>query len=490
MFGNNAGLANLGNPFLSQTTTTQNKPSLTTSFAPTTNLFGGAAPTTTTPTFGAPSATPTFGAAPATTTPSLFGATPAFGAKPAATTPTFGAAPATTTTPSLFGGFGTTATNPASTTPSFGTTPSTYATSVPSSNLFGAPTQPTQQQQPQITQETRYSELPANVQQWLTNIRKMMLEQRAAYEELSQRTTSHISAIKPGVEKCMATLESLRRVVEGDQDIVLTLISQIGADLREAENALRSADKIRHYIALPLTSPSPFFQKLVQSFDQRIQQYKKIVLELQGSLLRNEEVNSNVSLQQLMKTQHSLFFDVTARVAALHEQVELCKENYLKYRRHYYEDEGETFSVSHTNSLEDRETRRREVFAKLLPLSGNTKSSSSYASTLVLPMGTPTQNFQTPNPYPTQTLTATPTLTPVSTNLFGAPTTPSTPSLFATPTPTLTPAPTANPTTPSLFGLSNTLAPTTSNITGNKNPLTASMDNLSSPDTRRKSKSR
>jgi len=313
---------------------------------------------------------------------------------------------------------------------------------VPSSNIFGATNPSTQT--PQITQETRYSELPANVQQWLTNIRKMMLAHRSSYEELSQRSTSHISAIKPGIDKCVSTLESLRRVIEGDQDIVLALMSQIGSDLREAENALRSVEKIKHYnIALPLNSLSPFFQKLVQSYDQRIIQYKKILQELQGSLLRSEEQYSNVTLQTLMKTQHNLFFDVTARVAALHEQVELCKENYLKYRRIYYDDEGDPFDVSQTSSLEDKAIRRKEIFARLLPLSGNTKNPSSYASVL---LPSPSNTFQTPNFFQT------PTSSPISTNLFGT-TTPSTPSLFSTPT--LTPATqttATTSTTPSLFG--------------------------------------
>ncbi|KDO35740.1 hypothetical protein SPRG_18886 [Saprolegnia parasitica CBS 223.65] len=301
--------------------------------------FGGsatpaAAPASTGFSFGGASATP----APASTGFSFGGnnassTTPA----PASTSFSFGGASSTpAAAPASTGfSFGNTAATPSTSTFSFGSTP----TAAPSLGFGAAPGNTKA-----ISLDTRFEDLPADVQKQLIEFGTFVKEQ--SREEASIRAVS--SAKLTQLKESTTHLEQAALVLQNIHARQSKNIGALKTDVKDLVAQAESADQTH----LHMTSetgiqrhepmPSPYYWSLVQHFESRLATLKSqmtdVHSQLQGakhedvSMDANEASTAHVTprmLQETLQSQNEAFMRAAARVADVHERADTLRDQYL-----------------------------------------------------------------------------------------------------------------------------------------------------------------
>lgn len=349
-------------------------------FGTTPSPFGATTPA---PAFGAatssPLATPLFGgfgqssAAAATTTAATSQplGTPAFGAfsfsaqpttsQPAAT-PTFGfGSAAATSSPFSF------AAAPASATSSpFSLAPSTGgAFSFPSAATPGATPTLAPAQPGYIKYSTKWEELTPDQQKQFTDMQKEIHSYRDDCEKLEkEQRLQDSNALKKGMEEETAslkqTLQSLHQSLKSDEEALTDYHDKVMKLLKSAEGAVRTFQRskvwreapqlykgqtippaMQELLAAPVVLPSPFLEESVEGFGSTVQDYSRVLGEVEQALaltaslgsLASADVNVNQSLLAVINNMHEYFVHVASKAAALHDEVNKAKEVFLAQRR-------------------------------------------------------------------------------------------------------------------------------------------------------------
>lgn len=435
------------------------------------SLFGGATPRAATSTAGGAgslfgtSATPggIFGAAPAassaslfgaSTTPNLFGA-PASSAFGAASSPSlFGAASSAATGAQPFGAFGSTLGGSAG--------GGLFSSAPPTSGSLFAPSVPQQQNASALTAKegkplthiTKWDEISDCGQAALLELEKVIAQQREDCRMLdnNQRLWGDEGRqLQKDVAEDEATLQQalggLQAALQGDLKTLSVFREKAVALLHDTEVAVRTFQRshrwrtagkvlpgqalppgIREQLNGPVTLPSAFLRRAVSGFQETLEQYRKMVAEVEallpreGSSQRTQPPLPVDVLPMVLRNLHDFFCHVAARLEKLHDAVAVQREAFL-LRRHKVGNNHDPFKEA-----ERAEQLRKEAQRK---------------KTTVIPPSQPQPQLP-PGSQPLLQLNAPPT--PAG-GLFGSTAaTTATPSLFGT-TATATPAP-----TPLLFG--------------------------------------
>lgn len=326
--------------------------------------------------FGAPASGGIFGAAapaaPVASSASLFGApTPPslFGASPSGA---FGA----TSSPDLFGAKGLAA--PGS--QAFGTFGSTlgggggglFGAPLSSSSLF-APSVPQQQISSVLTTKegkllmhiTKWEEISDSGQAALLELEKVIAQQREDCRMLdnNQRLWGEEGRqLKKDVAEDEVTLQQalggLQAALQGDLKTLSVFREKALALLHDTEVAVRTFQRshrwrtagkvlpgqalppgIREQLNGPVTLPSAFLRRAVSSFQDTLEQYRKMVAEVEallppeGSSQYQQAPLPVDVLPTVLRNLHDFFCHVAARLEKLHDSVAVHREAFLQRRQ-------------------------------------------------------------------------------------------------------------------------------------------------------------
>ncbi|EDO34689.1 predicted protein, partial [Nematostella vectensis] len=95
------------------------------------------------------------------------------------------------------------------------------------------------------------------------------------------------------------------------------------------------------------TLPQEYFHRLVESFEERMQVYKKQIDIMESHLcsLSQGHTLTPQDLSQVMHHVHETFIALAAELHSIHEAVKVIKEHFLNYRKAYFKDPTDVFTV-------------------------------------------------------------------------------------------------------------------------------------------------
>ena len=320
--------------------------------------FGSAAATGTSGLFGAKTTT-------SLTTPSFsFGATTttgtstssfSFGSTASAVKQPFGATTSVATTapgfsfgssaataasgPSatgLFSGFS----KPATTTSSvglFGANPTATA----ATGLFAATSTAasTSVLQTKALETPKEAMVPTELSSLVTDLETHIKSQKDVKEEISKISTEGIATTREEISILKQSIALIANSLQRDSVAVENLKLEVGQELKNAEIAQRIRDisvGLHHDFAAPME----YFQRLVHSFESRINLYRREIEELETC------ISSSISLYQftpqdlsnVLRRLNDSFIGLASELQQVHESVKVIKEKYLHFRRVMFND--------------------------------------------------------------------------------------------------------------------------------------------------------
>ncbi|TPX59738.1 hypothetical protein PhCBS80983_g02319 [Powellomyces hirtus] len=316
------------------------------------SLFGASAPgaTSTAPSlFGAsatsaPGAAPSLFGGPAASAPSLFGGAPASSAPGGSL---FGTAAAASSAPgaSLFASAAPAASSAA---PSlFGTAAKPAAPGMPAAGFGGAsPAQGNQQPAAQgpVTLRTKYSEIPADTRKHVDDIETFIQQQIRTAESIAGNTTADsIYEITGEVKQLSHKLAGLNNMLARDKYLIDLLRQQVGQELRNSDLVSRFIERYRsgsHHTSAPPKHDAymSYFVKYADNVEQRMQQYRQTIEELEASIksLSEERQYSPMVLVEIMRDQDDSLLAVAGKIANVHDAVAKLKSQYADFRQRYF----------------------------------------------------------------------------------------------------------------------------------------------------------
>lgn len=245
--------------------------------------------------------------------------------------------------------FGSAALNPLTAQPfSFSKQTASPFAYTPASNAFGAPgasTEPTTN----ISLETLFENLPEQAKQNVQSFHAFLKEQnqlesfvKTVSEEDLIRFQMHMKDLKQLVQRRQYAQTKQALAVHRMEKELKHLVHHVDhaslmmmSNLESETSSLPLARIARH-----VESPSPFYWELLENFEQRMQNLKQQIMELQTSLspLTETQASSNEeareltcrSLQHLLLQQNSTLMKAATIVAEAHEKADRLRNEFLE----------------------------------------------------------------------------------------------------------------------------------------------------------------
>ncbi|KAJ3121229.1 hypothetical protein HK098_003889 [Nowakowskiella sp. JEL0407] len=198
-----------------------------------------------------------------------------------------------------------------------------------------------QQAATEITNTTKYSQLPENVRKQIDEIEKYIQDQIHILEWITgNQPDSYISETTKETNQLQVKMKGLRNLLERDGTAINDLKRQIDHFARINDTASRY---IERYKISPynnkLVSGSDitenFFLYVASGLEERIQQYKQNIDELERHITsctqaQQSQIFSPQVIHDVMKTQHESLLMIASKVAANHDAIERLCEQYQK----------------------------------------------------------------------------------------------------------------------------------------------------------------
>lgn len=272
----------------------------------------------------------------------------------------FGAAApsaAATSGTSLFSGF-----KPAATTAStglFGSTATTglfgaKTTAAATGGLFSATTAATSTAaQAKPLENPKEANVPAELIALVTDLETHIKSQKVVKEEISKISTEGINIAREEIDTLKQSIALIANSLQRDSIAVENLKLEVGQELKNAEIAQRIKD-IAVGLHHDFSAPTEYFQRLVYSFENRINIYRREIEELETF------ISSSVSsyqftpqdLSNVLKRLNDSFVGLASELQEVHESVKVIKEKYLHFRRVVYNDSYDPFGARKKQSAQ------------------------------------------------------------------------------------------------------------------------------------------
>ncbi|XP_032230293.1 nucleoporin p58/p45 isoform X2 [Nematostella vectensis] len=263
----------------------------------------------------------------------------------------FGAKPATTTS-SLFSGantsalgFGGLGTLGAKSTVATTTTVTGLGGTGSSSTLLSGATNGNTNKQGEL-QNLKDSPLPDKLNEIVEHIKKYVKEQKEHRDEISRYSASTMHKVREDTIAQRQLLAVVLNSIQRDGCSVENLKMDVAQELKNAEICQRTSD-IPPALQHENTLPQEYFHRLVESFEERMQVYKKQIDIMESHLcsLSQGHTLTPQDLSQVMHHVHETFIALAAELHSIHEAVKIQKEHFLNYRKAYFKDPTDVFTV-------------------------------------------------------------------------------------------------------------------------------------------------
>lgn len=189
--------------------------------------------------------------------------------------------------------------------------------------------------------------LPNPLNEIAEHIKKYVKEQKEYKDEISRASGSLLDKVREETIALRQALALVSNSIQRDGCSVENLKIDVSQELKNAEIAQRTND-----IPQPLqhenVAPQEYFQRLVESFEERMLMYRKQIEIMESHLasMSQGQTLTPQDLSEVMHKVHETFIALAAKLHEIHEAVKLQKEHYLNYRRAYFKDSTDIFSSS------------------------------------------------------------------------------------------------------------------------------------------------
>eukprot|EP01135_Chromosphaera_perkinsii_P005725 Nk52_evm25s359 gene=Nk52_evmTU25s359 len=276
---------------------------------------------------------------------------------------------------------------------------------------------------PNLTYDTKISELPQEFQKQIYDFEELIHNQNLLVDELSENSYRGMNSVTSLTEELSQQTALLAYKLDTDQSSMQKMKNSVTLDLKHAEAALRTLTMLKNpNISNARTENAVFneyISQLVLSFERRMQQYRRHIAELEthvDSLLSQTKFTPE-ALTNIMRNQHETFMALAARLAVFHEEVEVEKENYLKFLRSSFDETDDPFLQKRKNEELLLKKQKLHHMNHKLSMTNNvatgglgslgtpappttqqqTPATSTFGGTVGTPAAPQTSLFQTPN---------------------------------------------------------------------------------------------
>ncbi|KAK3728853.1 hypothetical protein QZH41_020230, partial [Actinostola sp. cb2023] len=176
------------------------------------------------------------------------------------------------------------------------------------------------------------------------DIKNYVKQQKDHRDEISRFSISNIQKVQ---EETLALRQSLAVVsnsIQRDACAVENLKMDVAQELKSAEIAQHTSE-IPPALQHENIAPQEYFQRLVESFEERMQIYRKQIEIMESHLasLSQGQTLTPQDLSLVMHKVHNTFIALAAQLHGIHEAVKLQREQYLNYRKAYFKDNTDVF---------------------------------------------------------------------------------------------------------------------------------------------------
>ena len=163
-------------------------------------------------------------------------------------------------------------------------------------------------------------------------------------EEISKISSEGISTVREEIATLKQSIALIANSLQRDSVAADNLKLEVGHELKNAEIVQRIKDP---YVGLHqnVAAPMEYFQRLVYSFETRINIYRREIEELETF------ISSSISphqftpqdLSNVLKRLNDSFIGLASELQQVHESVKVIKEKYLHFRRVLHNDSYDPF---------------------------------------------------------------------------------------------------------------------------------------------------
>ncbi|CAG8543912.1 8550_t:CDS:2 [Paraglomus brasilianum] len=195
-----------------------------------------------------------------------------------------------------------------------------------------------------ITRATKFIDLPEDVKKHLLNVENYIEQQKKVSGTIKTTSLPDAKArheeIAKQVHQVTTKVIRLRNHLETDERVVKDLLQNFERQRAYMDHAVRVSEfmeKDDRYHQVSGNGALKYFQDLITSLKERLDQYNEYIQELERHMsavtqAENEQALKN-AISDTLRFQHDSFMVVTGKIASLHEAVDQLRKEYLEYRR-------------------------------------------------------------------------------------------------------------------------------------------------------------
>lgn len=186
-----------------------------------------------------------------------------------------------------------------------------------------------------------YGDLDGNVKQTLQQVEKMFQREKSIIEANRKHLAEPLPKLSRSMKAVEGKLDNWMDHLERQYEQMQKFRASVNTELRNAETAYFLLRRLISHTYEPTTEeqalPSEYFWQVSNGFEERMQECRQRIDELEQYLSSssNPRAYSPKMIQDIVDNQHEFFITITASVAAIHEMVDVLREDYITLRKRF-----------------------------------------------------------------------------------------------------------------------------------------------------------
>ncbi|KAJ3246028.1 Nucleoporin p58/p45 [Chytriomyces hyalinus] len=229
-----------------------------------------------------------------------------------------------------------------------------------------------------ITNTTRYGEIPLNIRQELDNFETFVQKQIDMSEDIaSSGVVKKIHDTRALYKSVELKYQGLKTLLDRDNALIQNLRGQVAREMKIADFATRFIDSYNSHrqpsVTFNNTDSFQYFVNLTNTLENKLQHYRQTIDDLERHLqsISQKTQYSPQAIAEILKLQHESFLAIAGRIAVAHDSLLKQQDAYLNYRRKYFGDTKNPFRKGFVGQDEENLTSLSTIASSLKPDSGN-----------------------------------------------------------------------------------------------------------------------
>lgn len=163
-------------------------------------------------------------------------------------------------------------------------------------------------------------------------------DQRIKYDDLTHHSNQPMQQVEKDIKDLSEQLISLLTTFQVHNRTLENMKEKLRKELKNAELAARTVERLKSpniSLRQQLTPDFTYFQKVVETFEQRMREYRLHISNLEEYVRSSFQPTSYTPkmLQSILRNQHEFFVALSSQVAVLHETISELRRQFLVLRK-------------------------------------------------------------------------------------------------------------------------------------------------------------